>query len=98
MMFGLSVYEHLSLSAEPQPHTKSSGSILKRKHFLVIKHLFLCRILLRLRDESGGTVMESPGGDPKTILFRPFTKAERIQQLNDIDKVCTCRSSNPNLC
>lgn len=37
---------------------------------------------------AGDTNMESPASDTNPIAsFQPFTKAERIKQLNDIDKV-----------
>jgi hypothetical protein len=39
-------------------------------------------------DDGGDVTMRSASGDGEdNTSYRPFTKAERIQQLNDIDKV-----------
>jgi hypothetical protein len=39
-------------------------------------------------ENAGDAIMESPANDTKPVAsFQPFTKAERIKQLNDIDKV-----------
>jgi hypothetical protein len=39
-------------------------------------------------ENAGDAIMESPASDTKPVAsFQPFTKAERIKQLNDIDKV-----------
>jgi hypothetical protein len=39
-------------------------------------------------DNAGDIIMESPASDTKPVAsLQPFTKAERIKQLNDIDKV-----------
>lgn len=39
--------------------------------------------------------MSSSPEENQTSAFRPFTKAERIQQLNEIDKVRLQKLSNP---
>jgi hypothetical protein len=39
-------------------------------------------------ENAGDVVMESPASDTEPVAsFQPFTKVERIKQLNDIDKV-----------
>ena len=53
-----------------------------------IKHLRLVEMSPASGDEIEDAFTDLPGGDANALPFDSFSKSERIQQLNDIDKVC----------
>jgi hypothetical protein len=74
------------------PHLISSASMMNLDYTAIVQTLRSCQFFLNATPTNSIkrtiTSMSSlSSGEAESSSFQPFSKAERIQQLNDIDKV-----------